>query len=69
MQRAGLRSVPLDRLLLETVSPHVRVDSGVKANTPDYLGEVGQLVADIRGVPLHVVLGATLQNGRRLYGM
>ena len=48
-QRAGLRSVPLDRLLLETDSPHVRVDSGVKANTPDYLGEVGQLVADIRG--------------------
>ena len=59
----------MDRLLLETDSPHVRLDSGIRANTPDILGEVGQLVADIRGAPLADVLGATLQNGRRLYGM
>ena len=54
VQRAGLRSVPMDRLLLETDSPHVKVDSGVRA----FLGEVGQLVADIRGEPLADVLGA-----------
>lgn len=66
-QQEGLRSVPADRLLLETDSPYFQVDSNNFVNTPAYLGDVANLVARIRGVRLEDVLDVTLTNGLRLY--
>ena len=65
-QIAGLRSVPKDRILVETDSPYfARFD----VNTPAFIGEVAQLVADHRGIPVEELLEITLQNGRELYNV
>lgn len=48
-QRAALSLIPQSRMLLETDSPHLPVGGGVIYATPAYIGEVGELVAEIRG--------------------
>ena len=67
-QYAAVCEIRGDRLLLETDSPHLKVHPELEYNTPYFLGDVGQLVADIRGVPLSEVMSSTFANGLRLYG-
>ena len=69
VQRRALKSVPLERLLLESDAPYFVPDSRVRVNTPVYLGEVASLVAEIRGEPLQVVVEATRDNARQLYSL
>ena len=65
-QIEGIRSVPKDRILVETDSPNfARFD----VNTPAFIGDVAQLVADHRGIPVEELLEITLQNGRELYNV
>ncbi|XP_030854779.1 uncharacterized protein LOC105438258 [Strongylocentrotus purpuratus] len=66
-QRAAVREIRGDRLLLETDSPHLRVHPECEYQTPYFLGDVGKLVADIRGVPLAEVMSSTFANGLSLY--
>ncbi|XP_041484428.1 putative deoxyribonuclease TATDN2 [Lytechinus variegatus] len=66
-QLAALREIPLNRLLLETDSPHLKLHPGCTYNTPYYLGDVGYYVARARGVPLAEIIGATYTNAQRLY--
>ena len=68
-QLEGLRSVPLNRLLVETDSPHLPPPGNLTLNTPAYLGEVIQLVARARGEDFATVLRASNYNARQLYGM
>ncbi|XP_041468562.1 uncharacterized protein LOC121418650 [Lytechinus variegatus] len=67
-QRAAVREIPRDRLLLETASPHLKVHPDQAYNTPAYLGDVGQLVATYRGTSLTEIMTITFANGLRLYG-
>ncbi|MCG7867848.1 MAG: TatD family hydrolase, partial [Candidatus Thiodiazotropha taylori] len=66
-QLEGLKSVPIDRILLETDSPYMPVSRELKANTPVYIGDVAQIVAKKRGILTEELLAATLQNGWQLY--
>lgn len=67
----GIRAIPLNRLLLETDSPHLVPHSDMQrdTNTPDFVGDVGHQVAQIRRLPLERVLEQTKANAERLYGV
>ena len=67
-QRRALRVIPAERLLLETDSPHLKIHPEQNYNTPLYIADLGQLVADARGDVLSDLLVATCMNGQRLYG-
>ncbi|KAH3707444.1 hypothetical protein DPMN_066850 [Dreissena polymorpha] len=68
VQKSAVRGIPADRLLVETNSPYLRVLSN-KDNTPAYVGEVANAVAQIRKVTLGEILRTTAENGRRLYNL
>jgi len=68
VQKSAVRGIPADRLLVETDSPYLRVLSK-KENTPAYVGEVANTVAQIRKWTLRDILRTTAENGRRLYNL
>ncbi|KAH3724158.1 hypothetical protein DPMN_049968 [Dreissena polymorpha] len=68
IQRAAVRRIPLNRLLVETDSPYLRVQRQWH-NTPAYVGEVARKVAQIRQTTLDEILQASLENGRLLYNL
>ena len=66
-QLQAVKEIPLNRLLLETDSPHLKVHDGCRYNTPNFLADVGQQVALVRGMALSELMRATYENARRLY--
>jgi TatD DNase family protein len=63
------RSVPLDRLLIETDSPYLApVPFRGKTNQPAYVAQVGEAVAALRGVSPEALAQATSRNFERLFG-
>ena len=63
-----LRSVPLDRLLVETDSPYLApVPHRGKRNEPAHVVEVARRAAEIRGEDPEALAAATLRNTRSLY--
>ena len=66
-QLESLKSVPINRILLETDSPYMAVNRALKANTPLYIGDVAQVVARKRGLSTKELLAVTLENGLQLY--
>lgn len=67
-QKEALRAVSMNRLLLESDSPHLA--PGEKSiNNPAYLGEVAALVAAVLGRTTEQVLTVMADNARRLYKM
>ena len=66
--KRAVRSIPGDRILLETDSPHLAVHRGLRCNTPGHLADVGQVVAPLRGCSLPSLLGQAGVNALRLYG-
>jgi TatD DNase family protein len=65
-QIAGLKSIPMNRILLETDSPYMKPGGG-SINTPAFIGDVATQVASKLGVALQYLLKETVRNGRRLY--
>ncbi len=66
--REAVRSVPLDRLLLETDCPYLTPQSHRgKRNEPSYVLEVGQMLADLFALPPEQVLEATTENARKAF--
>lgn len=61
-----VRSLPLECLLLETDSPVLGPDPGVR-NEPMNVTIACQTVADLKGVPLEEVARITTANARRLF--
>ena len=66
-QREGLRAVPLNRLLLETDSPYMPVDRDNRVNIPAYIGDVAEVVAQVRGMEMRELLAVTVTLGQQLY--
>lgn len=63
-----VRSLPLDRILLETDSPYLAPKSHRgERNEPAYILETAQILADIRGEPLQAVLSQTTRNAQDLF--
>lgn len=62
------RSVPLDKLLVETDSPFLAPQQHRgRRNEPSYLPLIIERIAGIRGVPVDTVARATAQNALRLF--
>lgn len=61
-------TMPLDRLLLETDAPD-QPGAGHRGerNEPSYIGEVLDVVAQLRGESAEVIAAATTDNARRLF--
>ena len=68
VQRKALQSVSWTRILLETDSPHLKVDRAAQVNTPDFLADIGSLVASLKETPIFEVMQATQNNVWVLYG-
>ena len=66
--REALKSVPLDRILVETDSPYLPVLPGQKTSTPAYNGDIAAEAAKIRKGPIELVIETTRINGQKLYG-
>lgn len=68
--REVARTVPLDRLLIETDSPYLapQLRRG-KRNEPAYLAEVAQVVADVRALSVEEVVARTSANAAALFGI
>ncbi len=66
--REVARSIPLDRMLIETDSPYLApVPYRGKSNEPKYVADVGAFLADLRGMSTEALAQATSQNFHRLF--
>ena len=66
--REVVRRVPLDRLLVETDSPWLApVPHRGKQNEPQYVREVAESVANLKGISLEQLAEITTQNFHRLF--
>ena len=62
------RSIPLDRLLIETDAPYLApVPFRGKPNHPALVREVAQKVAELRGVPVDEIARQTTENFQRCF--
>lgn len=68
--REAARSVPLDRLLVETDSPYLApVPFRGKKNEPAYVAHVGAALAGTLGIPSEELAGLTTANASRVFGL
>jgi TatD DNase family protein len=66
--REAVKTIPLDRLLIETDSPYLApVPYRGKRNEPAYVARVAEVVAEARGMTTMDVAAAVLANARRLF--
>ncbi len=66
--REVARTVPLDRLLVETDAPYLApVPYRGKTNRPAYVRFVAETLARVHGIPLEAVMRATRENFARLF--
>jgi len=62
------RRVPADRLLVETDSPYLApVPYRGKPNLPQYVREVAEYLAELRGVGIEALAAQTTENFKRLF--
>jgi TatD DNase family protein len=68
--REVAKQVPLDRILVETDSPWLApVPHRGKQNEPQYVREVAQCIAELRGISFEALAEITTQNFHRLFNI
>lgn len=68
--REVVKMVPLDRMMLETDSPYLTIESKQgQAGEPAYVKQIAQKVAKIKGVPFEEVARMTSENAERFFGI
>jgi TatD DNase family protein len=68
--REVARTIPLDRLLLETDAPYLApVPHRGKRNEPAYVAKTAQVIADLRGISLEELGRYTTNNFKRVFGI
>ncbi len=66
--RAAVAKIPLEFLVLETDAPDMPLyGKQGQRNSPEYIPQVAQVLADLRGVTVHDIAGATSKNAVRLF--
>lgn len=66
--REVVKSVPLDKLLIETDSPYLApVPYRGKPNQPGYVAEVAKCVAELKGISVEEIAEITANNFHRLF--
>jgi len=66
--REVVKSIPLDRLLVETDSPYLApVPHRGKPNEPKHVVDVARFIADLRGIPFEELASITTDNFARLF--
>ncbi len=64
------REIPLDKLFIETDSPYLTpVPHRGERNYPGHVGHVAAKIAAIRGIEFEEVAKATLENGKKFFGI
>ena len=63
-QNQALKSVPEGRLLVETDSPYLRLQSGAGPNLPIYIWQTVEHIAEMRGTTVGRIADATWKNSR-----
>ena len=68
MLRDIVKTVPLDRILVETDAPYLTpTPHRGKRNEPAYVRHVADKIADLHGLSVQEVEDATTQNTKRLF--
>jgi TatD DNase family protein len=68
--REALRQVPIESVLLETDAPDMPLCGKQGArNSPHYLLQIAQCLAELRGISLDDIAQATRRNTQRLFGV
>lgn len=68
--RGVAKSVPLDRLLVETDSPYLApTPFRGKRNEPAHVVHTARCLAELHGLPLEELARITTENARRLFGL
>lgn len=66
--RETIKSVPLDRLLLETDSPYLTPHPfRGQRNSPSFIPSIAENLANIKGISTEEIADITTQNARRLF--
>lgn len=66
--RAAAAKIPLEFLVLETDAPDMPLQGKQgKRNSPEYIPQIAQVLADLRGITVHEVAAATYRNAMRLF--
>ncbi len=66
--RAAVTKIPLEFLVLETDAPDMPLHGKQgQRNSPEYIPQVAQVLADLRGVTAHAIAEATNRNTMRLF--
>ena len=65
-----IEAIPLDRIVLETDCPYMAPEPfRGKRNDPGYLFRMAEKLAEIKEISVEEGRAATLENGKRLYGL
>lgn len=65
-----VKAIPLDKLLIETDSPWLApVPYRGKQNQPGYVVEVGEFIANLKGIPVEELAKQTTENFYRLFDL
>jgi TatD DNase family protein len=69
-QRAAVREIPLERILVETDAPYLTpVPHRGKRNEPVYVRYVAQAVAELKGIAVKDVEKQTTENAKKLFNI
>ncbi len=67
--RKVVNMVPLDRMMLETDSPYLTIESRKGQGEPAYVKDIADKVAEIKGVPYEEVARITTANAEQFFGI
>ncbi len=68
--REAIKKIPLEYLVLETDAPSMPIQGRQGSrNSPEYIPEIAQVLAEIKGVSVEEVANKTSENSCRLFGL